>query len=274
MKPCLAQVCSLNSPFEMDIVDFAAGHCHAIEIWLGKLETYLDTHSTDDVRRLLDENEITAATASYQGGLLTSQGPQRDESWKHFRHRLALAAELGIRTLVVASDIQAPLKQQDLDRASASLSEAAAVAERHQVRLALEFQATAAFGNNLQTAVAMVAQADSPWLGICLDVFHFYCGPSKLADLGLLTQQNLFHVQLCDLAGNMRELATDADRILPGDGDLPLEPIMDHLRQIQYDGYVSIEIMNPQIWQVPARQFGEIAITALRKLLGQASMGD
>jgi hypothetical protein len=30
--------------------------------------------------------------------------------------------------------------------------------------------------------------------------------------------------------------------------------------------------MNPQIWLVPPRQFGEIGMTALRKLLGQASM--
>jgi len=31
--------------------------------------------------------------------------------------------------------------------------------------------------------------------------------------------------------------------------------------------------MNPQIWQIPPRQVAEVAMTALRKLLGQASMG-
>ncbi|NIL99200.1 MAG: TIM barrel protein [Planctomycetales bacterium] len=272
MTPALAQVCSLSSPFSDDIADYAAGHCHAIEIWLGKLETFLHTHSTDDVRRLLDKHQVAAATASYQGGVLTSQGQRREQSWAHFRQRLALARQLKIRTLVLACDTLGPVDQQALDRASGSLSEAARLAEEHQVRLALEFQARAAFGNNLQTAVAMVAAADSAWLGICLDAFHFYCGPSKLADLQLLTPQNLFHVQVCDLAGHLRELATDADRILPGDGDLPLSPIVDRLRQIDYDGFVSVELMNPQIWQVPARQFGEIAMTAVRKLLGQASM--
>ena len=30
--------------------------------------------------------------------------------------------------------------------------------------------------------------------------------------------------------------------------------------------------MNPQIWQIPARQFGEVGMTALRKILGLASM--
>jgi 4-hydroxyphenylpyruvate dioxygenase len=69
-----------------------------------------------------------------------------------------------------------------------------------------------------------------------------------------------------------REFATDADRVLPGDGDFQLQPIVDHLRAIGYAGYVSVELMNPQIWRVAPRQFGEIAMTALRKLLGLASM--
>jgi sugar phosphate isomerase/epimerase len=85
-----------------------------------------------------------------------------------------------------------------------------------------------------------------------------------------VTSENLFHVQLCDVAGVPRELASDSDRILPGDGDFALAPIVDHLQRIDYTGGVSIELMNPQLWQVQPRQFGEIAMTALRKILGQA----
>ena len=41
---------------------------------------------------------------------------------------------------------------------------------------------------------------------------------------------------------------------------------------MQYDSPILIEPQNPQLWQVPPWQFGEIAITSLRKLLGQAEM--
>jgi 4-hydroxyphenylpyruvate dioxygenase len=140
------------------------------------------------------------------------------------------------------------------------------------VRVALEPQARAAFGNNLQTAAALVEEAGSPWLGLCFDAFHYYVGPSKPEDLGLLTRDNLFHVQLCDLAEVPREFAADSDRILPGDGDIPLAPVIEHLQRIGYNRYVSIELMNPQIWRIPALQFGEIGMTALRKVLGQAEM--
>lgn len=273
MIPALSQVCTLNAPLVRDVEDFAAGHCRAIELWMTKLETYLESHSADDFRRLLAEQDVTAPVASFQGGLLDSQGEARRQHWDHFQRRLALCRELEIVTLVVAADVAGPLSQPDLDRVAASLAEAAGRAGQHGVRLALEPQARSAFCNNLQTAAALVAQTASPQLGICLDAMHYYTGPSKPEDLRHLTADNLFHVQLCDLAGTPRELATDSDRVLPGDGDFDLAHLVEHLRRIEYAGCVSVELMNPRMFPIPPRQFGEIAITALRRVLGLAEMG-
>jgi sugar phosphate isomerase/epimerase len=43
-----------------------------------------------------------------------------------------------------------------------------------------------------------------------------------------------------------RELASDADRIFPGEGDFYLDPIIDHLRRIGYGGYLSLELIKPR----------------------------
>ncbi len=273
MRPAVSQVCSLQSPFETDLADYAAGACPAIEIWLGKLESWLETHSSAACKALFAEHKIVPCAASFQGGLWTGQAAARQEHWQQFEQRLALCGELEIPTLVVAWDVRGPLTQPDLDRAIASLAQADEAAGRHGVRLALEFQAQATFGNNLQTAAMLVADCGGRHLGLCLDAIHFQLGPSKTEDLAYLTADNLFHVQFADLAGVPRELASDSDRILPGDGDLPLGAIVERLKTINYAGFVSVELMNPQIWAVPARQFGEVAMTALRKILGQASMG-
>jgi 4-hydroxyphenylpyruvate dioxygenase len=272
MKPALSQVCSLDAPLEQDVADYAAGKCEFIELWVGKLDRYLETHTADDLRRLLGQHGVTAPVASFQGGLLASQGDFRRQHWQAFEARLAQLRELSIGTLVLAADVPGPLAQQDIDRVQVSLRQAAELAARHDVRLALEFQARSAFVNNLETAVALVAEVASPHLGICLDAFHYYVGPSKPDDLAHLSAENLFHVQLSDLSGVARELATDADRILPGDGDIPLLPLVARLAEIDYRGLVSIELMNPQIWRIGPLAFGEIALTALRKILGQASM--
>ena len=273
MHAALSQVCSLNSPFEKDVEDYAAGQCAAIEVWLTKLETYLQTHSHDDLRKLLADNEMTLPVAGYQGGLLASQGEARRVTWELFQRRLALCQQVGIGMLVIASDVPRPLDEATIGRVQVSLQQAAAEAAQHNIRLALEFQAGSALGNNIHTAAALVADVGSPHLGICLDAFHYFTGPSKPEDLGYLNAANLFHVQVCDVADRPREFYTDSDRILPGDGEIMLAPIMQRLREIDYRGQVSIELMNPQIWQIPPRSFGEIALTSLRRLLGQASMG-
>ncbi len=270
MIPVLSQVCSLHADFQTDIADYAAGQCRGIEVWLTKLETFLENHSFAELRALLDEHQVTLPVASFQGGLLTSQGDARAVAWEHFEKRLSLCQKCGISVIVLAADIAAPLQQTDVDRATASLRQAAELARGYQVRVALEFQARAAFINNLQTAVAVVEDVGEANLGICLDVFHFNTGPSKHSDLQLLNNKNLFHVQLSDLADVPREFAVDADRILPGEGDCDVAGLIAQLHAVNYQGTVSIEVMNPRIWEVPSLQFGEIGITALRMALGLA----
>jgi 2-keto-myo-inositol isomerase len=272
MIPALSQVCTLEAPFDKDVEDYAAGHCRAMELWLTKLETYLESHALDEVRTLLDKNEMAVPVASFQGGLLVSQGDARREHWNHFARRLELCHSLKIETLVIAGDVIGPLDQQGYDRLRLSLTQAAQQAGDHGLRLALEFQAKATYPNNLQSTAALVEEIGSRHLGLCLDAFHFFTGPSKEADLAYLTAQNLFHVQLCDVAGQPREFASDADRILPGDGDFPLELFVSRLREIGYAACVSVELLNPAIWRIGPRQFGEVGITALRKVLGLASM--
>jgi sugar phosphate isomerase/epimerase len=271
MRPALATVCSLPAPLATIVEDYAAGHCDAIDLWLGHADGFLERHEPAALRDLLDRHGIAAVAASFQGGLLTSQGDARREHWKHFEARLDLLRSLGVPVLVIAGDAFGPLTAQDLGRLSLSLKEAAKRAADAGVRLALEFDARASFPNNLQSAVALVDEAGSPALGLCLDWFHYTVGPSKPLDLSLLSKENLAHVQLSDIADVPREMASDADRILPGEGGSPPDDLLRQLAEIGYQGAVAVELHNPALWRVPPRQFGEIATTALRKLLGMAT---
>jgi 4-hydroxyphenylpyruvate dioxygenase len=151
-----------------------------------------------------------------------------------------------------------------------SLTQAAQWAAGFGVTLGLEFRGRSSFCTSLDTALALVEQCGEPNVGVNLDVFHYYIGPSKFDDLDLLTPGRLAHVQLCDLAGVPRELADDGDRVLPGDGDFRLGPLLDRLRQIGYQGWVSLELMNPTLWRANPTQVAEIGLTALRKALGLA----
>jgi sugar phosphate isomerase/epimerase len=238
-----------------------------LEVWLTKLETHLETHSADATRRLLADKGVTLPAAAYQGGLLLSQGAQRKAHFDDFRWRLELCQVFGVGTLLIVADFAQAVDPTALERSVVSLTQAAQWAAGFGVRLALEFRKANTFCASLDTAVRLVAACGEPNVGVCLDVFHYHTGPSKWDDLDLLTPHNLAWVQVSDLAGVSRELATDADRILPGDGDLPLAAILAKLRDRGYDGWVSLELMNPTLWQVKPTQVAELGAEAVRRVL-------
>src|SRR5690606_18743664 len=130
-------------------------------------------------------------------------------------------------------------------------------------------QKTARFCASLDTAVALIAQRGAPGVGVCFDAFHYYTGPSKFDDLACLSAENLALVQLCDLSGVPRELAGDADRILAAEGVVPNGPILDHVARIGYRGPVSLEVLNPMLWQMPADRVVGIALQAMERALGE-----
>ena len=121
-----------------------AGGCTSVEVWLTKLETYLENHTLQDVRYWLEKMRLKLAVASMQGGLVASQGEARREAWELFTRRLDLCGELAIPTIVVACDVPRPLMQQTIERVQVSLVQIAQEAGKRGLRV-LEFQADQRF---------------------------------------------------------------------------------------------------------------------------------
>ncbi len=257
----------MPATFAEDVAACAAAGCPAMEVWLTKFEQHLETESVDSTEKMLAKTKVVLAAASYQGGLLLSQGEARKVHFDHFRRRLELCQKFAIGTFVLVADFRVTPQPTDLERAVVSLAQTGQWAAGFGVRVALEFRAADTFCSSLDTAVRLVEACGESNVGVCLDVFHFWNGRSKFEDLDLLTPKNLFHVQFSDLATVPRELASDADRILPGDGDLPLGKIVHKLRQLGYEGYISLETMNPMLWQVKTHQVFELGFTAMKRTL-------
>jgi sugar phosphate isomerase/epimerase len=267
MTPCISQATTLPASFAEDAESYHSVGCRAVEVWLTKLEKHLQDVSADDTRKALADRGVQLVAAAYQGGLLLSQGEQRKAHFEHFKRRLDLCQQFGIPTMALVADFAHSPDAAGLGRAVVSLKQAAQWAAGFGVRLALEFRGTDAFCSCLDTALTLVEQCGEPNAGVCLDAFHYYKGPSKPEDLERLTAANLFHVQVCDVAGVPRELMGDSDRMMPGEGDFRLEPIVQRLKQIDYAGGVSLELMNPVLWQLKPTQVVELGMTALQRLL-------
>jgi len=267
MKPCISQACLFSSSFAEDVKGFLEGGCNAMEVWLTKLEKHLETSSVGQTKTLLADHGIECPAASYQGGLLFSEGEQKKLHLDHFRKRLDLCQGLGIPVMNILAEFPQRVDQETMQRAIRALGEAAQWAEAFGTRLSLEFRARSPFVNNLETALAFVNATGASNLGVTVDFFHFHCGPSKLSDIQVPVIDKIFLVQVCDLMSTTREMATDSDRILPGDGELPLKPFIQSLKDSGYHGFVSVEVFNPMLSQTSPGQIAEFGMGSVQRFL-------
>ena len=113
MRPAIATICSLDAPLETVLEDYAAGHVDAVDLWLGQADAFLKGRAVAELREAFGRHGIAPVAASFQGGLLTSQGEARAEHWKTFEGRLGLCRDLGIPVLVVAGDAHGPLGPEE-----------------------------------------------------------------------------------------------------------------------------------------------------------------
>lgn len=277
MRACWNQVTAGRQPPAdpaRDLAAVRAGGWEAVELWLPHWDARFRPDEDAAARRLLDESGLAVAGACAQEGLFFARGEERRRRQDEFRRRLERCAALGVTHLVVVPvphpEAERP-GEDDLDRAADNLRAAGALALANGVGLDIEFLRGARLVNNLPTALDLARRVDHPGVGVLLDTYHLYAGPSKLEDLDLLEgpAARLRFVHVNDVpAVRPRELWTDADRVLPGDGDLPLERMLGAIRRSGYAGDVSLELFNAEF----AARFDQdpvaAAAEAFRRLSG------
>ena len=60
MKPCISQATTLSTSFEDDLTAYSRAGWPAVEIWLTKLETYLQAHPVAEVKAMLQDRGLEA----------------------------------------------------------------------------------------------------------------------------------------------------------------------------------------------------------------------
>jgi 2-keto-myo-inositol isomerase len=105
-------------------------------------------------------------------------------------------------------------------------------------------------------------------VGNVLDTFHFYAGNSTFEAIEKLNPEKLFIFHINDAEDLPKEQLTDAHRLYPGTGILPIKEIKAKFDQIGYHRMVSIEIFRPEYWNQDPFEVARKAKTATEKVLG------
>ena len=149
-----------------------------------------------------------------------------------------------------------------------ALNDLADIAEPFGVGLAFEFLGqTDCSVQTLDLAKKIVEKVDRSSVGLVIDSFHFYAGNSTFEAIDALDPDKLFIFHINDAEDLPRETLTDAERLYPGKGILPLGEMKRRFDGIGYDRMVSIEIFRPEYWEQDPFEVARIAKESTERVL-------
>jgi D-psicose/D-tagatose/L-ribulose 3-epimerase len=196
---------------------------------------------SSDIRKALEANglEATACTVLVDGlSLIDSDASVRKKTQQHVRDLAKAAADAGIK--LMAGPVYCPVGYLPGRRRTAdewqwaiegyqSLTEALAT---HRVTLAIEpinrFETF--FLNTASDAAALCDQVNDPNVGVLFDTFHANIEEKNIASGYRTVGRHLKHVHTCE-----------NDRGIPGTGHVEWDDVFQSLRDLKYDGWLTIE---------------------------------
>jgi sugar phosphate isomerase/epimerase len=123
--------------------------------------------------------------------------------------------------------------------------------------------------SRLAEVLYVAAASGRPDARLLLDVYHLYKGGNSFASLRLLSAAaiGLFHVNDYPAQPPRAEIA-DQHRVWPGDGVAPLGDIAAALRTAGYNGFLSVELFNPDYWRSDALSTARTGLAKTRAAFG------
>jgi 2-keto-myo-inositol isomerase len=271
MKIALNGATTMHADLATDIEAAHAAGFDLIELWKSKLIDYLQDNSTADLKRLLDEHSLEPWSINSIEHV-TFRTPHDYAAVKEECERLcSIAGELGCPYIVVVPGKlpEGATKEQIIDESVRVLNELGDIAQHHGVRLAFEFLGQRDCSvQTLDLAKEIIETIDRANIGLVIDTFHFYAGNSTFEAIDTLDPEKLFIFHINDAEDLPKDQLTDAQRLYPGTGILPIREMKEHFDRIGYNRMVSVEIFRPEYWAQDPFDVARRAKAATEEVLG------
>jgi D-psicose/D-tagatose/L-ribulose 3-epimerase len=193
------------------------------------------------IRKGLEQNALECTICSViPGGLsiISDDAAVRQKTRTHMEECIKIAADVGAK--IMAGPLYSPVGYLPGRRRTADewkwavecYQSLGPVLDRHHVTIAIEplnrFETY--FLNTAADAVALCDQINHPNVGILFDTFHANIEEKNIAAGYRAVAKHLKHVHTCE-----------NDRGIPGSGHVEWKEVFQALRDIRYDGWLTIE---------------------------------
>jgi len=241
-----------------------------LEIWAEKLRKFLATENTEELSNLFETNKIIPVSINSIENITFQDENEFAKIKKECERLCKIAAVLKCQNIVVVPSPKPHSynKESVKNESVKVLQELSEIAEKYNVRLAFEFLGFKECSvNTLADCLKIVEEVQKENIGLVLDTFHFFVGGSNVKTLERMSKNKLFIFHINDAQDLPRDQLKDENRLLPGEGIIPLGKILNGLRKIGYDGIISVELFNPEYWQRDPDELAKEAKTRTDNIL-------
>ena len=191
-----------------------------------------------ELRRFLRDIRLLGSAVSFHG---------KRENWevklRKCQAGIEIAAEMGIDTFITGSII----RKSDADFSSmCRFSEKLCrFAQEYNIFIAVEPEPGTLISNS-QMMESLLKEVNSPLLKINLDLGHLFLTEGDVTADIQKWRQHIVHLHFEDIKGSEHR------HLLPGDGDMDLQTIVDKLQEIDYIGFITLDLFeikdNPEYY--------------------------
>jgi sugar phosphate isomerase/epimerase len=223
--------------------------------------------SNAQVLDLVAKSGIPVGVLGVEYGWLFATGEESRRIFAVFRESCANAVALGCGMLMSAPG---PFVGT-VPEAIANLKAAGDIAAEFGLRLAIEFNSQHPVLNNMGVQREIVSGAGKNNVGLLLDAYHLARSGAGGASFADVPPADIFCFQYSDLSPNpVTGVARPTDRLAPGKGTVRWREVLGLLAAKGYDGYLSYEAPNPELWARSPHQVAREGVELTRALLRDA----
>jgi sugar phosphate isomerase/epimerase len=253
---------------EEDLENYADIGLTAIGLNWQKLD---DDALSAEVERVR-QSGLLVSSLGWCGGFTGAGGLSFPEAMQDARRKLRIARILGAGALVVIPGIQfTHIRSHAMRLAVQAIRELCEAAADSTVRIALQpmdvlFGKNWSFLNRLDETLEILDRVGWPSAQLCFGTYHLWKEP-KLLDLLPAMAQRIAVVQLSDWREPPR---SENDRLMPGDGVIPLREIVTTLEEAGYRGHYEVEVWSRDLWKLDHHQLVRACLQRSGDLLSEA----
>jgi sugar phosphate isomerase/epimerase len=236
----------------------------AIELHTDKLLRYLDAgYSADDLRVTLKTHGILPACIDILGAVERCAPAERRCLMDEARRLCEVAVTIGCPTIQLNSFCGLAQRPWDeiLKLTAANIADIADLGQAYGIQFQVEGAAWTPI-HSLSQCLQLIETVDRENVGLVIDFWHLWASrETTLEELARLNKDLIYGVHLADGKRPPEGESWVDEKLLrgflPGDGDLPMAEWVAAVKATGFDGVVSGEILNDQLWE---RDLYEIAV--------------